>query len=308
LILDGIATLALSLRSKKSLSSLLQFVQSVNNKTNTASFVSRIELPKLKEYITFFDNFNDIMSNYVIHYVIFAALFKTKVVCYIKGAWFDFINQIYNKKMAVKLRLARRGRKKQPFYHIIAADSRSPRDGKFIEKLGTYNPLTVPATIEIDRERAFDWLMKGAQPTDTVNAILRFKGVNYQKHLAIGVNKGKLTQEEADAKLNAWLEAKSEKTESRIKKTSDDKQAYWKAVSGEAKAAKVTAAPPEEREAFHIAEEAVTKTEEVETAIEETSVADAPVVAEAPTVEEAVVADEAPAAEESTQPEETTEA
>ncbi|MBK8112542.1 MAG: 30S ribosomal protein S16 [Saprospiraceae bacterium] len=79
--------------------------------------------------------------------------------------------------MAVKIRLARRGRKKNPFYHIVVANSRSPRDGKFIESIGSYNPLTVPATIELDREKAYDWLTKGAQPTDTVAAILRFKGV-----------------------------------------------------------------------------------------------------------------------------------
>ena len=92
--------------------------------------------------------------------------------------------------MAVKLRLQRKGRKKAPFYHIVVADSRSPRDGRFIEKLGTYNPLTVPATIELNRDKAFEWLMKGAQPTDTVNAILRFKGVLLKKHLQLGVAKG----------------------------------------------------------------------------------------------------------------------
>ncbi|MEO1714380.1 MAG: 30S ribosomal protein S16, partial [Bacteroidota bacterium] len=100
--------------------------------------------------------------------------------------------------MPVKIRLQRRGRKKAPFYHIVVADSRAPRDGKFIEKVGTYNPLTKPATIDLDRDLAFDWLMKGAQPTDTVRAILRFKGVLYKKHLYRGVKKGALTQEEAE--------------------------------------------------------------------------------------------------------------
>ena len=99
--------------------------------------------------------------------------------------------------MAVKIRLQRKGRKKAPFYHIVIADSRSPRDGRFIEKIGIYNPITKPATVEIDRDKAFEWLMKGAQPTDTLNAILRYKGVLYRKHLSRGVSKGALTQEKA---------------------------------------------------------------------------------------------------------------
>ncbi|MCB1564021.1 MAG: 30S ribosomal protein S16, partial [Alphaproteobacteria bacterium] len=122
--------------------------------------------------------------------------------------------------MAVKLRLQRKGRKKAPFYHIVAADARAPRDGRYIEKLGTYNPLTIPATIVLDRERAYDWLMKGAQPTDTVRAILRFKGLMYQKHLALGVQKGALTEEQAEAKLNAWIENK----EGRIEKRREEKK------------------------------------------------------------------------------------
>ena len=85
--------------------------------------------------------------------------------------------------MPVKIRLARRGRRKQPYYHIIVADARAPRDGKFIEKIGSYNPMTKPATIELDREKAFEWLNKGAQPTDTARAILRFKGVMYKNCL-----------------------------------------------------------------------------------------------------------------------------
>ena len=90
--------------------------------------------------------------------------------------------------MAVKIRLQRKGRRKRPFYHIVVADARAPRDGRFIEKLGTYNPMTSPATIDLDRDAAFEWLMKGAQPTDTARAILRFKGVLYKKHLDRGVN------------------------------------------------------------------------------------------------------------------------
>ncbi len=121
--------------------------------------------------------------------------------------------------MAVKIRLQRRGRKKRPFYHIVIADSRSPRDGRFIEKIGTYNPMTKPATIELDQDKAFDWLMKGAQPTDTARAILRFKGVLYRKHLARGVRKEALTQEQADAKLNEWMAVKEERIAKRVEES-----------------------------------------------------------------------------------------
>ena len=89
--------------------------------------------------------------------------------------------------MSVKIRLARRGRTKKPYYHIVIADARAPRDGKFIEQIGYYNPMTVPASIDLDRDKAYDWLMKGAQPTNTVRAILKFKGVYYRKHLMRGV-------------------------------------------------------------------------------------------------------------------------
>ena len=92
--------------------------------------------------------------------------------------------------MAAKIRLQRHGSKKRPFYFIVVADSRSPRDGKFIQKLGTYNPLTVPATIQLDRQKALEWLNKGATPTDTVRRILSFKGVLYLKHLLRGVGLG----------------------------------------------------------------------------------------------------------------------
>ena len=110
--------------------------------------------------------------------------------------------------MAVKIRLARRGRKKLARYDVVVADARSPRDGKFIEKIGTYDPLTVPATIKINEERAFEWLMNGAQPSDTVKAMLSYHGVMMKKHLQIGVVKGAVTQEVADQKLAEWKKAK----------------------------------------------------------------------------------------------------
>lgn len=109
--------------------------------------------------------------------------------------------------MAVKIRLQRHGRGKRPFYHIVASDSRARRDGKYIERLGDYNPLTSPATIHLDVDKAVDWLMKGAEPTDTVHAILKYKGATYRKHLLRGVEKGALTQEAADKKFAEWLES-----------------------------------------------------------------------------------------------------
>ena len=113
--------------------------------------------------------------------------------------------------MSVKIRLARRGRKKQAIYDVVVADARAPRDGRFIEKLGTYNPNTHPASININNERALTWLLNGAQPTDTVKAMLSYRGVLLKKHLQIGVLKGAITQEQADAKFNAWVAEKETK-------------------------------------------------------------------------------------------------
>jgi small subunit ribosomal protein S16 len=106
--------------------------------------------------------------------------------------------------MPVKIRLQRHGSKKRPFYFIVVADARSPRDGKFIQKLGTYNPLTTPATVQLDRQRALDWLHKGAQPTDTVRKILSYKGVLYLKHLLRGVSLGLFDEATAMTKFQAW--------------------------------------------------------------------------------------------------------
>ncbi len=117
--------------------------------------------------------------------------------------------------MAVKIRLQRHGKKDKPFYHIVIADARAARDGKFIEKLGTYNPMTNPATIELNVESACNWLKNGAQPTDTVRNILSYKGVLLKRHLQIGVEKGAISQETADAKFNAWLEEKTKKIEAK---------------------------------------------------------------------------------------------
>jgi small subunit ribosomal protein S16 len=120
--------------------------------------------------------------------------------------------------MPVKMRLQRHGSKKRPFYFIVIADARAPRDGKFIQKLGTYNPLTVPATVQLDRQKALDWLHKGAQPTDTVRRILSFKGVLYLKHLLRGVGLGLFDEATAMQKFQVW----HTDHEAQIKKRSED--------------------------------------------------------------------------------------
>ncbi|MEJ8758145.1 30S ribosomal protein S16 [Pontibacter sp. H259] len=132
--------------------------------------------------------------------------------------------------MAVKIRLARRGRKKAAIYDIVVADARSPRDGKFIEKLGTYNPNSNPATIDFSDEKAFQWLMNGAQPTDTVKAMLSYRGILYKKHLQIGVNKGAITQETADARFEEWKNAKDAKIASKVESLGSAKEAARKAA------------------------------------------------------------------------------
>ncbi len=122
----------------------------------------------------------------------------------------DGIHQLtkYQYTMAVKIRLARRGRKRMAIYDVVVADARAPRDGRFIEKIGSYNPNTDPASININNERALQWLLNGAQPTDTVKAMLSYRGVLLKKHLQIGVLKGAISQEEADKKFDAWKEQK----------------------------------------------------------------------------------------------------
>lgn len=206
--------------------------------------------------------------------------------------------------MATKIRLQRHGRKKRAFFHIVVADSRSPRDGRYIEKLGTYNPVTNPATIDINVDSSVNWLMNGAQPTDTAKAILSYKGVLYRKHLQVGVNKGAITQEQADAKFAAWVTEKENQVQSKRNRLADEKagkrSAALKAESArkEAIAAKILAKTSElaaEAEAAAV----------VETAVEETPVADtvenAAEVAVEEVAETAVVAEpavEAPAAEE----------
>jgi small subunit ribosomal protein S16 len=149
--------------------------------------------------------------------------------------------------MAVKIRLQRHGKKDSAFYHVVVADGRAPRDGKFIEKLGTYNPNSNPATIDINFDSTLSWLMKGAQPTDTARAILSYKGVMMKKHLLEGVKKGALTEAQVEQKFNKWVQDKEGKivgkkdrlsTES-TKQASDRMKA--ETASKEAKAAKLAA-------------------------------------------------------------------
>lgn len=127
--------------------------------------------------------------------------------------------------MAAKIRLQRHGSKKRPFYFIVVADARSPRDGKFIQKLGTYNPLTIPATIELDRQKALEWLNKGATPTDTVRRILSFKGVLYLKHLLRGVKLGLFDEAAAMQKFTTWSAEHEEQIKKRTQKAIEERKA-----------------------------------------------------------------------------------
>jgi small subunit ribosomal protein S16 len=139
-------------------------------------------------------------------------------------------------------------------FDVVVADARSPRDGKFIEKIGTYNPLTVPAAIELKDDRAFHWLMNGAQPSDTIRAVLSYRGILYKRHLQIGVNKGAITQEQADTKLADWLKAKEAKIQSKIDSVS-------KAKADKAKARKEAESKVREARAEAIRKKAVVAAE-----------------------------------------------
>lgn len=138
--------------------------------------------------------------------------------------------------MAVKIRLARHGKKNFAFFHIVVADSRAPRDGRFIERIGVYNPNTNPATIELDNDKALQWLFNGAQPTETCRRILSYKGVMLRKHLQEGVKKGALTQEIADQKWNSWVEEKELKLSNKKSELAQTKrEARKSAIEAEAK-------------------------------------------------------------------------
>ena len=201
--------------------------------------------------------------------------------------------------MPVKIRLQRHGKKGKPFYWVVAADARAKRDGRYLEKLGTYNPNTNPATVDINEDNAVNWLEKGAQPTDTARTLMSYKGIMLRHHLNGGVRKGALTQEEADKKLAAWLEEKDAKIQAKkeglTKEEADAKAkrlATEKAVSdkrlADAAAAEADAAIAEEAAA---AEEAAP----VEAAAaEETAPVEAAAAEEAAPVEAAAAEEAAP--------------
>ncbi len=206
--------------------------------------------------------------------------------------------------MPAKIRLQRHGKKGKPYFHIVVADARAPRDGKYIERLGFYNPNTDPATIDVDVDGAVKWLNNGAQPTDTAKAILSYKGVMYKNHLLKGVAKGAFSEEEAAKRFEAWMTEKQAKIDGKISGIASTKNQEaadrMKAETevNQARAAAIAAAnAPEivEEEAPAVeAVEAVEATEEAAPAVEET----APVAEEAPVVEEAKVEEAAPVAEE----------
>ena len=218
--------------------------------------------------------------------------------------------------MSVKIRLQRHGKKQKPFYWVVAADARSKRDGKYLEKIGTYNPNTNPATIELNLDSAVKWLHNGAQPTDTAKAILSYKGALLKHHLDGGIRKGALTQEQADAKLAAWLEAKAGKVDAKkdgLSKAQADAKAKALKAEKEVNAKRLAAAAQAEADAIAAAtpavEEEVVSEEEVavEAVAEEVVETPAEEVAVEAVAEEVVEApaEEAPAAEENN---ETTEA
>ncbi len=188
--------------------------------------------------------------------------------------------------MPVKIRLQRHGKKGKPFYWVVAADSRAKRDGKFLEKLGTYNPNTNPATIDINVDNSVKWLQNGAQPTDTARAILSYKGVLLKHHLMGGVAKGALTEEQVEKKFNAWLEEKEKSIQAKRDGFSKaEAEAKAKALEAEKEVSekRAAAALPEVEEEVTEATEEVAET--AEAAVEEAAAPEAEATEEAPAAE-----------------------
>jgi small subunit ribosomal protein S16 len=177
--------------------------------------------------------------------------------------------------MAVKLRLQRHGRGKRPFYHIVAADSRAPRDGNYIERLGDYNPLTKPASIHLDVDKAVAWLVKGAEVTNTVKAIFKYKGILYKKHLLRGVAKGSFSAEEAEKRYQAFVEDHKNKVLDHEKKHHKDKSEV-KAKLLEQEQKKAADRDTKRAAALAAAEEAKKPAVEETAAVTETPATDAP--------------------------------
>ena len=211
--------------------------------------------------------------------------------------------------MATKIRLARHGKKGKPFYHIVTADSRAKRDGRYIERIGSYNPNTNPATIDIDFDRAMYWVGVGAQPTDTVRAMLSYKGVLYKNHLLNGVKKGALTNEQAEEKFAKWLSEKEAKIENKITSIAKEEDSAIKAKlasekeKSEARAAALAEVVAEDTAAETTEEPAAETTEEPAAEATEEPVAETAEEPAAETAEEpAVETTEEPAAEATEEP------
>ena len=215
--------------------------------------------------------------------------------------------------MPVRIRLQRHGKKGSPFYWIVAADSRAKRDGRYLEKIGTYNPNTNPATVNLNVDKAVEWLENGAQPYDTARTLLSYRGAMMKHHLNGGVSKGAFSQEEADKRFAAWLEEKQAKIQAKIDGLDKDKA---KDLSDRLEAEKavnqkriedLTAAPESEEEPATEeapAAEAAPESEETPATEEAPAAEAAPESEEAPAVEETPVAEEAPAVEETSAAEE----
>lgn len=197
--------------------------------------------------------------------------------------------------MPTKIRLQRHGKKGKPFYHVVIADSRAPRDGKYIEKIGIYNPNTNPATIEVNTDKALSWLQVGAIPTNTVNAILKYRGVMYKNHLLKGVAKGAFTEAEAEKRFDAWLKEKEAKIESKRNSLSS-------AASVDAKKRLQAEVDVNEKRANEIAARKIKESEEAQKEAAEAAAPAKEVDFEAPVVEAPVDEAPAPVAEEKETP------
>jgi small subunit ribosomal protein S16 len=224
--------------------------------------------------------------------------------------------KLIKKIMSVKIRLQRHGKKGKPFYWIVAADARSKRDGRYLEKLGVYNPNTNPATIDLNLDQAVQWLHNGAQPTDTARAILSYKGALMKHHLDGGVRKGALTQEQADAKLAKWLEEKAGKVNTKkeglskaqaaakAKALKAEKEANDKRAAAAVEAAKVVEEEVAEETAVEaVADEAPEAVAEVavEETVAEVAAEETPEAVAEEVAEEAPAAEKTPAAEEASE-------
>ncbi|MBT6586046.1 MAG: 30S ribosomal protein S16, partial [Gammaproteobacteria bacterium] len=199
--------------------------------------------------------------------------------------------------MSTRIRLQRHGKKGKPFFHIVVADQRSKRDGRYIERLGSYNPNTNPATIDLDFDRSVYWVAVGAEPSDTARAILSYRGVLHKEHLLRGVKKGALTEEQAETKFNAWLDEKGSRIQSKVDtlaKVDADALNARLAAEKEVNDARITARNQELAEAAAPAEEPATEEAPAE---EAAAPAEEPATEEAPAEEAAAPAEE-PATEE----------